>query len=65
MKLTLLPTCLQCYLPELFLEVYFICWCYRYYCIHICRVWYDLFEKTNESLHTVQSVALGVCFSIV
>jgi len=28
MKLTLLPTCLQCYLPEIFLEVDFICWCH-------------------------------------
>ena len=26
--MTLLPTCLQCYLPELFLEVDFICWCH-------------------------------------
>ena len=38
---------------------------YRYDCIHICRVWYELFEKTNEISHIVQSVALGVCFSIV
>ena len=28
MKLTLLPTCLQCYLPELCLEVDFICLCH-------------------------------------
>ena len=28
MKLTLLPTCLQCFLPEIFLEVDFICWCH-------------------------------------
>ena len=27
MKLALLPTCLQCYLTELFLKVVFICWC--------------------------------------
>jgi len=26
MKLTLLPTCIQCYLPELVLEVVFIRW---------------------------------------
>ena len=35
---------------------------YRYICIHICRVWQELFEK--QILHIVQSVALGVCFSI-
>ena len=49
MKLTLLPKCLQCYLPDTFFEVDFICWCHsitnRHDCIHICRVWYELFEK--------------------
>ena len=36
---------------------------YRYDCIHICRVWYELFEKQMK-YYIVQRVALGVCFSI-
>ena len=68
MKLNLLPTCLQCYLPEIFLENGFyllMSFYYRYICIYrympslVGIVW-----KTNEILHIVQSVALGVCFSI-
>ena len=30
----------------------------------LCRVLYELFEKKEKILHIVQSVALGVCFSI-
>jgi len=45
MKLILLPPCLQCYLPEIFLEVDFICRCYFITDMIVCRVWYELFEK--------------------
>ena len=67
MKLTLLPTCLQCHLPELFLEVVFICW-YHFITDMIVYTYAEFgrncLKKTNEILRIVQSVALGVCFSI-
>ena len=66
-EIDLLPTCLQCYLQEMFLENDFICWCH--FITDMIVYIYDEFGrncwKTNEILHIVQSVALGVCFSIV
>ena len=68
MKLNLLPTCLQCYLQKIFLENDFICWCH--FITDIIVYTYDMPSlvgivwETNEILHIVQSVALGVCFSM-
>ena len=58
------PTCLQCYLPELFLEVGFYCWCHFItdIIVYTYAVWYELFEKQRK-YYTLFRV-LRVCFSI-
>ena len=63
MKLSLLPTC---YLAEIFLEVGFYCWCHFItdMIVHICEVWYKLFEQEMK-YYILFGVALGVCFSIL
>ena len=59
MKLILLPSCQQCYLPEIVLEVYFICY---FILLQMSIYTYTYFGRNwlKNKLNISQSVALGV-----
>ena len=66
MTLTLLPTCLQRYLPELFLEVDFICW--GHFITDMIVYTYAEFGmncfKSKWNITHCSECCVGSCFSI-